>query len=622
MTTAPKSLPVLREIEPGKMFHPTVDERPSEIAAVSGAGLWLVERDLNILWMNDVMEGIYGPLHEKGDARCFNVFRGQLAKCPNCLPAKAFESRHIVSGFISRITPDGVHRYYHVIEAPLFDEKNEVSRVLEIVLDVTEKARLEQILKESEAEYRALFEHAGTAVAVVDENGLIVRANQPFEELSGYSRSEIEKSCPYERFVHPKDRSRLQAPKNGAEISPRAYEFSFLNRWGGERFVHVTTSRLPHSRNRIYSLIDLTEKRTLEQEIRSKDQFLTNILHHSVDAIVALDPDALVRSWNRGAELMFEYKTKEIVGKPFSTLLSHDFLRSKELDFISAQFQKEGFVRNILLKAVTKGGRPLTVNMTRTAILGPEQQEIGSSAIIRDVTEQRRLEQRTVQQEKMFALGELATSLAHEIKNPLNSMVINTEVLKGHLTGLPASQQAALNRYLEIVLSEVQRLNKAMEQVLSYAKPMGGTYEKVDLKGIVSHVIQFLSPQAARQRIKLKYRMEEDLPPIEGVPDHLIQIFINLLLNSFQAMPKGGTVTLIGVKGKLSTVVVSVTDTGGGIPRRHYKRVFDLYFSTKEKGSGLGLPLVKRLVTAHGGTITFKSKVRHGTSFTITFPAS
>ncbi len=227
-----------------------------------------------------------------------------------------------------------------------------------------------------------------------------------------------------------------------------------------------------------------------------------------------------------------------------------------------------------------------------------------------------------VQQEKMLALGELAAGLAHEIKNPLNSMVIQTEVLKNHLRGLTAAQQAGLNRYTEIVLAEVQRLDKAMEQVLHYAKPMGGTYEKVDLKGVVSHVIQFLSPQAARQRIKLKCRMEDDLPPIEGIPDHLIQIFINLLLNAFQAMPKGGAVTLEGGKGKLNTVVVSVTDTGAGIPRRHYKRLFDLYFSTKEKGSGFGLPLVKRLVTAHGGTITFKSKVRHGTSFTLTFPAS
>jgi two-component system sensor histidine kinase HydH len=260
--------------------------------------------------------------------------------------------------------------------------------------------------------------------------------------------------------------------------------------------------------------------------------------------------------------------------------------------------------------------------MTRTSVLGPEGEDLGSSAILRDVTEQRRMEQRMVAQERMSALGELAAALAHEIRNPLNSMVITTEVVRGRLRELTAAHRATLERYLEVISSEIRRLDKVVERVLTYAKPIEGKFERVALKPILVHVADLLSVTAKSQRIRLRLHVDDDLPSIEGVSDHLIQILVNLVLNALQATPRGGTVTLVGKRGEFNTVVLSVADTGIGIPKANYRKIFDLHFSTKKKGSGLGLPLVKRLVTAHSGTLTFTSRVRHGTTFTLTFPQS
>ncbi|MFH1262590.1 MAG: PAS domain S-box protein [Pseudomonadota bacterium] len=619
MTVQPDTLSTVDGIDPDHLFHPTVDQRPAEIAEVSGAGIWLLDREMKVLFMNRVMEEIYGSITGKPAPYCYQLFRGRTEKCADCLPERAFATGQIILGYLSRLTPDGVHRYYQVIEAPLLDENNRITRVLEILLDITEKGRLEQTLRTSEAEYRALFEHAGTAVAVVGEDGVILRVNQRFEELSGYSRSEIEGHSRYDQFVHPKDRQRLLTPTTKPNGTPEPYQFSFLNRWGNERYVHATITRLPSLHHQVFSMIDLTGMRKLEREIWSKDQFLANILHHSVDAIAALDPQELIRSWNRGAELMFGYSSDEIVGKPFSTLLPPEFIQSDEFERISIRFRKDGFARNALLPAVAKDGRTLTINMTRTAITDSEGGDLGSSVMIRDETEQRKLEQRMIQQEKTLALGELAAGLAHEIKNPLNSLVIHTEVLRGHLSDLAGPHRAAFDRYEEIVLKEVQRLDKVVERVLNFSKPMEGVFERIDLREIVTHVTQLLSAQASREHVDLRTKVPDNLPPIEGVRDHLIQIFINLLLNAFQAMPKGGVATIDVRKGQKQSVIVSISDTGVGIPKPNYARVFDPYFSTKEKGRGLGLPLVKRLVTTQGGTISFKSRVNHGTTFILTF---
>src|SRR5262249_11711971 len=158
---------------------------------------------------------------------------------------------------------------------------------------------------------------------------------------------------------------------------------------------------------------------------------------HSIDAIVATDIDGNICSWNHGAELMFGYKPKEIIGKRFGALLLIKTRKSKKMQKISQEFHEKGYLKNFVVDAITKEGRPIIVDITRRGIRDDDGKELGSSSIIRDITEIRRVERRMVSQEKMLALGELAASLAHEIKNPLNSMVINMEVLKGHFSDLP-----------------------------------------------------------------------------------------------------------------------------------------------------------------------------------------
>jgi PAS domain S-box-containing protein len=619
-----KDLPTIQELSPSKIFcNAIVEEKSTGITQAKGAGMWILDSQMQVVWMNEALEEIYGPLEYAKGKNCYAAFRGRSSKCPDCLPTKSFESGNIMTGYVARTTMDGTQRIYQLVETPLLDSENKVANVLEMVLDVTEKARMEQSLKESEREYRALFDHSGTAVAVTTKDGVVRKANQAFELLSGYQKEEIEGKMHYLSFVSTADRDRVQKitaqrEKNPAK-TPSSYEFTFLTRSGEKRLVQISVGQMPFG-NQTSSMIDITEQTKLEQEIRNKEQFLANILRHSMEAIVAMDTKGTIRSWNRGAELMFGHKAKDILGMPFSSLFTKEFRRSKKMREITDLFHRQGYLRNFIADAVTRDGKTITIDITRTVIRNQDGIELGSSAVIRDITVHRRIEQRLIQQEKMLAMGELAGSLAHEIKNPLNSMVINMEVLSGHFSDLPEEKRRQLTKYLDILSSETARLDNVMKNFLDFAKPIEWKFNKLRIVTILKHVIELVSAQADRQKIKFKLHGEDDLPLIEGAEDYLKQVFLNLLLNAMQAMPKGGIVNIAAKREGPGHISITIEDNGVGISRQNFGKIFDLYFSTKEKGSGLGLPLVKRFVTAHGGKIKFVSKVNHGTKFTVTLP--
>ncbi len=612
-------------MKPSKVFCNAIVEEPANtLVPGKGAGMWLLDKEtMQVLWVNEVMEEIYGPLEKIQGKHCYEAFRKRSKACEECLPQKASETGNIVTGYISRITRGGIHRHYQVIETPMVDESQKTNRVLEIVLDVTEKIRMEQTIQNSEREHRALFEHAGIAVSVSDQDGKLLKVNQAFENLSGYPRSKIEDKMNQSEFIHPRDLHRItRYSKDRARKGknpPTSYDFTFLDRKKNERLVQIVVSTMPNG-NQICSITDITEQKKLEKEIRDKEQLLNNILRHSVEAIIATDPKDQIRSWNHGAKLMFGYSQQEVLGRKLRFLFTPEFRRSKKLSAINKEFHKKSFIKAFEAHGKTKDGKHILLEITRTALLDENGKEQGSSAILRDVTELRRLERQNVDQEKMVALGEMAASLAHEIKNPLNSMVINLEVLKNHFNLASSAKKETYYRYIGIIESEVKRLDKVMRGVLDFSKPMKTPFAQVDLEKSIRQVLTLVSPEAKKNKITIKTKISENLPRVDGVEDYMKQILLNLTLNSFQAMSNGGVFSIECMSNNDHQVQMHIKDTGCGIPRKNVNRIFDLYFSTKEKGSGLGLPLVKRLVTVQGGSIEFSNRPKGGTQFTLTFP--
>jgi nitrogen-specific signal transduction histidine kinase len=218
---------------------------------------------------------------------------------------------------------------------------------------------------------------------------------------------------------------------------------------------------------------------------------------------------------------------------------------------------------------------------------------------------------------KLAALGRLMAGVAHEVKNPLNAMTIHLELLKRKLSQPPPPDVA---KHVNVIASEIRRLDEVILGFLKFARPDELKLQPVQLTALVSDVVTTVSPEAQRNTVAVKVDCPATLPEINADPGMLRQALLNLALNACQAMPDGGTLRIACRATPRRKVEIDVEDTGVGIPPEDLSRIFDLYFTTKEKGSGIGLSMVYRIVQLHDGDVEVQSTPGSGTRFRLIFP--
>ena len=239
---------------------------------------------------------------------------------------------------------------------------------------------------------------------------------------------------------------------------------------------------------------------------------------------------------------------------------------------------------------------------------------------------------------KLAALGRLMAGVAHEVKNPLNAMTIHLELLKQKMAasreavaipagapavvGTAAGRSTDLSKHVNIIADEIKRLDQVVVGFLKFARPDELKLQPVHLASLVSEVVSMTAPEAERRNIVIKTDCPATLPEINADPGMLQQALLNLAINACQAMPDGGTLRIACRATPRRKVELDIQDTGVGIPPENLGRVFDLYFTTKEKGSGIGLSMVFRIVQLHDGEVEVQSIPGSGTTFKLTFPAA
>jgi signal transduction histidine kinase len=242
--------------------------------------------------------------------------------------------------------------------------------------------------------------------------------------------------------------------------------------------------------------------------------------------------------------------------------------------------------------------------------------------------ENSRVYERMKERDRLAALGEMAAGLAHEIRNPLGAIKGAAQLLVGG-DGKPVVGEDA-GEFISIIVEEVNRLNKVVSQFLDYARPYKGEPAEVDVNEVVRRTMQILEAHEHPQKVKLDVRLQAELPRVRGDAEQLRQVFLNLGLNAVEAMPEGGTLTITTARRRTqrrgekptSFVEVRFHDTGKGIAREHLKNLFIPFFTTKEKGTGLGLPISQRIILQHGGAIDVRSEPGKGTAFTVFLPTA
>jgi two-component system, sporulation sensor kinase E len=248
-------------------------------------------------------------------------------------------------------------------------------------------------------------------------------------------------------------------------------------------------------------------------------------------------------------------------------------------------------------------------------------ENLGVVIILKDLRQIRRAEMRVRSTERLNMLARLAASMAHEIRNPLNAIVINLEVLKNTIRQLPPKTLKKANNYVKILSEELKRLSNSLDNFLGLANPIEVVRSNIEVNQILMDAIALMRHQVEQNGIEIQEKLDSSTIYVEGNADQLKQAFLNLILNAIEAMPDGGRLYVRTSKSSRFGII-EIEDTGIGISEEIQDDIFDLYFTTKEKGTGLGLPIVARIVEFHRAGIDFETIEDEGTKFTVEIPLS
>jgi PAS domain S-box-containing protein len=354
----------------------------------------------------------------------------------------------------------------------------------------------------------------------------------------------------------------------------------------------------------------------LEQKKHQDDQFLASVLTESLDAIVSMDAEDKITSWNKGAEKIFHLKKEEALGRTFQSLFMVPALINQEMTH--KELEEKGFVTEYELENITLKGNEVTLHVSQTAIRDQSGNFCGSSAIIRDITGQKEMQEWLQRSERLSSVGQLAAGIAHEIGTPLNIISGNAEYLMMDL-----DQKDPKMKELSIIIDQTDRITSLIQQMMDFARNTEPRFEKIDLNQVIENTLSMTRHHLKKNRISLGTRFDQTVPQIVADPYQLQQVFLNMIFNAIHAMPDGGTLSIETSPDEPNgTVLVRVLDDGKGISEEEMKNIFNPFYTTKDvgQGSGLGLSVSHRIVENHRGRIEVESRVGEGSCFTLILP--
>ena len=517
-----------------------------------------------------------------------------------------------------------------------------------VVENITKSKEVEEALRESERRLADIIEFLPDATLAIDREGRIIAWNKAIEEMTGFKAADMLGKGDYEYALPFYGKRRpilIDFVSNWDEEMEKQY--SFVHKFGD---VLVTETNVPFVRGRnrilsgravplydgsgqvigaIESIRDMTERKAMEEELRKSEEKYRNILEKMEEVYFEVDLKGRLTFFNDAACTVTGYSRDELMGMHFKEYTSPETSKRMFADFQEEYFSGER--REIVdYEVITKSGGTRLMQVSSNLLRDQGGTPLGFRALARDVTNHRRLESQLIQAQKMEAVGTLAGGIAHDFNNLLMG-------IQGY-TSLMLLDMATSHPYYEKLRSvedQVQSGADLTRQLLGFAQ--GGRYEVKPTN--LNETIKKSSSMFGRTKkeITIHRKLKKDLWTVEVDQGQMEQVFLNLYVNAWQAMPGGGDIYLetqnvflsddeiarYGIQPGLY-VQISVVDTGVGMNEKTRERIFDPFFTTKAmgRGTGLGLAMVYGIIRGHGGAINVTSELGHGTTFTIYLPAS
>jgi two-component system, sporulation sensor kinase E len=353
---------------------------------------------------------------------------------------------------------------------------------------------------------------------------------------------------------------------------------------------------------------DISERKNVENLLEESRQQYRSLFEYSLDIVSMLDLNGTITNLNPQFEKITGFRRDEYIGKNLADLIPEPY-RQKVLEKVTSVVENCS-PQTFELQLMHKNGKPLTFQSTTLPIIVNEK-IAGIICNSRDVTELRETEERLRRTDKLSVVGELSASVAHEIRNPLTS-------LKG-LVQLLQMEDEKHQLYYQIMIDELNRINHIVSELLLLAKPQQIKYTEADLQMILHDVISLLKTEASLHNIQIEFEVKDHPVMIECEPNQLKQLFINIVKNAIEAS-SGGDAVFITLESFDNNVSVRVKDEGIGISKELLERIGEPFYSSKEKGTGLGMTVSFKIVQSHNGTIKFYSEPEIGTEVIVQLP--
>jgi PAS domain S-box-containing protein len=335
----------------------------------------------------------------------------------------------------------------------------------------------------------------------------------------------------------------------------------------------------------------------------------------SHDAVIALDRDGRITGWNLGAQELLGWTADEALGRHFEFLLPDDLKQSGEVERLLEATEPQGFLRDWETRRVTKDGREIHATLTRLRRLDESGRLEGSIAILRDITARKEMADALVRARTLAAIGEAAARIAHEIRNPLTGISTALSLLQHDVT--PDHPHA---RICNEIQHEIRRVDRVLDDLLTFARHRPLDRQRTDLVRMLDKVVATLTAAGELQGVSVHRYFPAEVV-VEVDPAMVEDSLFNLVQNAAHALAgRAGAELTLAVKPGPSGIAITVTDNGPGIPREVRRKIFDPFFTTKAHGTGLGLPITKKHIEAHGGRLRVRSAPDRRTTFEILLP--
>ena len=506
--------------------------------------------------------------------------------------------------------------------------------------DITERKKMEDTLKQERDMLEAVTENIGAGLFLISKDYRILMANTFFKKLFGKDLEQ--KTCHLRLRGIDKPCSNCGVKKvfGGAETDIR--EQSAKDQEGKVGWVNIIATPIKDAKGNVIAAlelaVDITKRKITEQESQANNAKFKAINESLMDAVFLFDEEDIITYWNPAAERIFGYTEKEIVGEKINSTLVPLRFREDHLKLTAklAKFENKNIAGEIReVPALRKDGTefPMELSMAPFRLYGKRH----IAAIARDITEQtairnkleeysegleltvsartmelREAQGRLLKAERLAAIGELAGMVGHDLRNPLTGIKNAAYFLKKKGATIPEAQAKEM---LEIIDKSIDHSNRIINDLLDYAREMHLELQESSPRSLLNATLLTMKIPG-----KIKIRdLTSDENKIRVDPDKIERVFLNLIKNAVDAMPKGGTLEVKSTRTD-SNVEISFADTGVGIPEEVLKKIYTPLYTTKAQGMGFGLAICKRLVEAHGGEISVETAVGKGTTFTITLP--